>query len=1070
MLLCILLLPISILATNLNCADSSCSSCTSGYLFNSVCCLLMCPTGYTQSSAPNTCALTTTTSPTPLFTLNFFSLIDLTASTLGDFSTITSTPFNTFPSSSAPLPTKSQGFYFTNGLSLKSTQNWVLSPAFTLNSMVRLISYGVIFEVDISSTPVLTIEITGECYFVTAVLTSSSTGTSSSQTSHTCNSKPSAYTSWVSLQATASQLSIGFQISFPDGIHTFAGYELQEQSASTNYYVGASASTTATFTGFVYMMEFYNSVVSGFYMITPPYKDNSQQYSDSGYVVHACSTGCPSGPWCVRGSDCGICFAESCGMCTGYSLAQCTSCVGTGTVPECGAIGLNCATGGVFSCTVCSGTYYLTGGLCINTPSGTLGSSDPFVDIDFSEFEQYYGERFYSGASDATYSPYNSPESDDPIAVSFRGLYFNGSMKLTSTTIIALNYELSISFWSLSSSLGIIFDSSYLQVYSFSCASLTLSNPQDTKWVTTGECTFSSYAWVFTLLSLSFSTDVTSAGLSINNGVSSTISFSGYAFYDSPSIPLIGPTFTGFLTGLTLWQTASVSSSSQYDICGSGQFGSCLWTCGLTSYFNSYLSQCEYCDDSCTSGCGTWGSCNACISLLCSSCTSYSEVCSVPSTSAACLGDLIFSSFSGKCCPSYCSDCLGPESTDCLTCSSGYIYGSGCVASCPSGYSASSSGGMCCLNPCADCLSDLTNCISCIAGYYLYDCACVQECPTGYTASTSGICCELPCSDCSSSSPATCTACIDGYTYSENTCTLASGSGSAIADCDTAYTDSVGITTCVTCTSPNLLPGSTCACDCSSGYQSSSAAGICCDISCDDCTGSSTACSPCSHHYIPYGTICRKTAPTGYTLDGKGTAFCLSPCSDCNSIGHCTQCAVGYYLHGPSCVSVCPSGYSSSTAGNLCCASPCGDCYNNLDECLACVSGYYYFGEGCLKICPYGYTGSSSSNMCCISPCDSCSGSPSTCLSCISGYYLYESFCINPCPSGYSADPFSNICCMSPCLTCSGTSISCASCISGYYLYESVCSTTCPLGYSAVIGLGICCTINCASCSTTSPS
>ena len=96
--------------------------------------------------------------------------------------------------------------------------------------------------------------------------------------------------------------------------------------------------------------------------------------------------------------------------CTGYSLAECTACTDTTkTPPECGVIGRNCVSGGVFSCTLCQSNFQLIDGLCIYPPYGynPLTLITPVVDAKFDEFAQYYGGIFGSGADSSTYSPLN---------------------------------------------------------------------------------------------------------------------------------------------------------------------------------------------------------------------------------------------------------------------------------------------------------------------------------------------------------------------------------------------------------------------------------------------------------------------------------------------------------------------------------------------------------------------------------------------------------------------------------------------------------------------------------------
>lgn len=77
-----------------------------------------------------------------------------------------------------------------------------------------------------------------------------------------------------------------------------------------------------------------------------------------------------------------------------------------------------------------------------------------------------------------------------------------------------------------------------------------------------------------------------------------------------------------------------------------------------------------------------------------------------------------------------------------MTCPSGFLYGSKCVTSCPSGYVASNGKCIGCDPNCAQCSSsDTSRCITCTSPYYLYNNVCYKSCPYGYIPDTLGIQC-----------------------------------------------------------------------------------------------------------------------------------------------------------------------------------------------------------------------------------------------------------------------------------------------------------------------------------------
>ena len=128
-------------SSNINCASSSCSSCTSGYLYKSLSCLPLCPSGYTSSS--NSCAPSANLN---LFFLNFYEFLDYGATFIDNFSHPSNLPFKENGKAS-PIPTKDRGFYFTTTSALVSSLNTIMAPDFNLRFIIKITSNGNIFQV-----------------------------------------------------------------------------------------------------------------------------------------------------------------------------------------------------------------------------------------------------------------------------------------------------------------------------------------------------------------------------------------------------------------------------------------------------------------------------------------------------------------------------------------------------------------------------------------------------------------------------------------------------------------------------------------------------------------------------------------------------------------------------------------------------------------------------------------------------------------------------------------------------------------------------------------------------------
>ena len=123
-----------------NIIDSSgeiCTECESGYkLYESKVCLEICPYGFVDEG-------TFCTKDDPLvINVDLSAHTKWTATTVGNFKTLNDLPFND-DSEGSPIPTKDQGFYFSNQDSrLVSVDNRPNAPDFVLSMWVYPLDYG----------------------------------------------------------------------------------------------------------------------------------------------------------------------------------------------------------------------------------------------------------------------------------------------------------------------------------------------------------------------------------------------------------------------------------------------------------------------------------------------------------------------------------------------------------------------------------------------------------------------------------------------------------------------------------------------------------------------------------------------------------------------------------------------------------------------------------------------------------------------------------------------------------------------------------------------------------------
>ena len=770
------------------------------------------------------------------------------------------------------------------------------------------------------------------------------------------------------------------------------------------------------------------------------------------FTATQCPIGCTStGSWCIRGTSCNYCYSDNCAVCNGYSLQECTKCTDSQySIPECGLVGLNCQTGGLFSCTNC-GTFTLIDGLCLESPfeynPNTLNA--PVVDAQFDTFKMYY-DVFSSGADPTTYSPWNmgAGTDSDPIAVKSRGLYFDATNYLTASVYIVLNYKFTISIWSLAISDGIVYTNGSIDLYSSSCASLYLSSVVTIKWVSSGLCISEDSAWVFTQLSVGFSSATTSLSISINQVLSTTVSFNGYAFYDYYSTyPLVGNGFSGFVYRIAIWQTDSVITDTQYSVCGSISGASCLWTCDYGYYYNEYLQACMPCETTCADLCSTWGTCAQCSQTTCSTCTNFNASCYADTPQGQCISGLIFNE-NGKCCATHCTDCYGASAASCLACVNGhYLLGTSCVSECSLGFSVSGNSCVASVNPYIVLSLDViqSKVIDSASGIVFTSGSPANFYPTvntnnpvptvqrGYYFTTYSSLASPKVNICYNF-----TAIM--FVYMQGTGQLFNGGGHSLLH--TSAIDSnkwivMGITSWL-----NINQTLTTQVQYSGTINSPVTHG--------------TLKTSTSVHGIMYiGDSPSHISFTGFvwslkiysSVENASTLFAQT-CIVAGNANCLWACDFNQYFAGAIC-SACGSDCSNSVCRR---GSDCALCINSLctvcedyRTCTSCVANAEVNSESVCE-CSAGYYWDSLSETCsmCDSLCQRCTGP--TLNDCYCGENSYQEGYQCICNEGYTMDNAVCLACDYRCLTCSGlTYYDCLSCSA--FLMETVCLPKCPLGY-----------------------
>ena len=1075
-------------SSNINCADSSCSSCTTGYLYNSLSCLPLCPTGFIQTSSPNTC---TASSSQSLFYLNFWEFRQFGVSSIGNFQHPGGLLFDD-SQHLTPIPTNERGFYFASTSRLVSTSSYVLGPDLTLRFCIRIKADGTIFEASSG----------GISYFKLAAVSGTVTAywylTSTSGSAGHSLSLYAYQTYWATAVFNSAQASGTFTMNMPGySTTTISGFEFRGQYSNMLYYFGGVTSGDS-FTGFFHEIYVDNSVITEYNLYDPYVLCEYNEYFNAAGQCAAC-TGCSeTWPWCAR-PGCTVCYSSACTSCTGFGYDFCDSCSTSAVAPDC-VLGLHCAAGSrVFSCTSCLSGYSLIDGLCLVLPyaydSSTLTS--PIIDITFSIFEQYYGVAFQSGSNPSTWAPFHTPDTDDPFPVKNRGLYFDGSYKyLITTGNFVLNYKWSVAMWIYPQKYSILLYTSALTIY-IGYATIRISNPDDV-WSPSSYNFENTYdIWMFSVYAVNFASNTVSMTYTQDETSVSVLSVDGYAFYDPGSLMTIGQystyniqNYQGFIYSITIWQDYVTDLTSHYNICGTGLGSSCIWNCGLTQYYNSYEALYLNCDSSCTDGCAAAGTCTQCLYPGCSSCTDYSSTCTT-TNSSPCLSGYTLSTTLLNCCNPACGDCYGAFSYNCVACSgSNFLLGQICVSVCPIGYTVVGSECYVNVNPFIDLMLDaIEDEVAETAGGIIFGTgADTNFYPNGessdpipamnrgyYFTSTSYM--YTP----SLTIPYSFTMIFyikhltGGSLLSQSSLTI-STSGSTTFKISSVITASF------------------------SSLPSTDWRVIVFNLS-TDLYGTTTASFTSTQDSISSSS----TAPNTIFLDTSAplvlgapsssfTGFiyifqmCIYPettaslsatmCTSSSQTSCLWNCDITHYLSGTSCTACsnsCTGGCVRSTDCNLCSDLLCSVCSSFTAVCSTCITtaalvanvcvcnnNYYLYSANSCLACAVG-TFSVGGAACggCDASCLACAVSSTTCTSCNANASLVGNSCT--CNAGYYFNGNSCAACYATCSACTGPGSSqCSSCISNAVLTVGVC--TCGTSYFVMGNTCLACAATCKDC------
>ena len=657
------------------CLDSSCTSCTQGYLYRNHKCLALCPTGYTTSGK-----ICNESSSTLLFSMTTGIPLAFNSRSVNFFYHPSGLEFRD-PGKLSPIMTKDRGLYFTSQSTLVSNTSWILSPNFVISYSLRVINEGVVFKITHGNQVILELSASPTTFSSKIFVYSSSLNT-------TVNLNTIHLDQWVILNFYVNQLSSVLRVIINDKDLYLDKYEFRSQIKSLKYTFGDS--TSYSFTGFLYD-GFFNNYYENYKNI---YFSEIMCGYNEYYFNEAClpcSPSCSDWPWCTR-SSCNICYYPSCNSCSDFLISSCTSC-SSNTVPYC-ELGSNCAEGTELICNTCENGFVNIKGVCVLSPYKYDSSNliTPVINTKFNEFKQFY-DIFQSGNNSLTYLPFNNGDKDDPNPIKGRGMNFiSGEVNyLRSSTKIIIGPEFTIAVWIYAHKNGYFFEKDTIKWFTNGKFMIELSSKEESSLINSLNLPESLWKWRFFSISTKIDSSSTYFYLKRDTYYLLTHIVKGRFFYDTDSYAYVGnyqaSSFFGMIYSITIWQTFINDFSNEYEPCGLGLGITCIGTCGPNHYYSEMEKGCRNCNINCNKGCGTFGTCIQCIQVNCTNCSSYEKdsIC-YKYGNTYCEKGLKISS-RGECCSPSCLTCYGQLSFKCYSClSKDILLGTVCTSSCPLGF------------------------------------------------------------------------------------------------------------------------------------------------------------------------------------------------------------------------------------------------------------------------------------------------------------------------------------------------------------------------------------------------
>ena len=412
------------------------------------------------------------------------------------------------------------------------------------------------------------------------------------------------------------------------------------------------------------------SAVNGIDTSYLPFKDppncGFNQFWDAGCFT--CNSSCGTWPWCIRNTDCNICYNNLMPNCYGYgpndtNISYSSYC----KIFQC----LECYTS--TNCIKAIKDFFVVSYLEFGGEYYTYVTNELLISME----ENSVSYMMQSGSNTST-DYFNNPDHDDYIPVACRGFYFNAGTFGQTRQLEVIPSSFTLYSWIKGYSGSAVSKGKKLQLQYDGSLSIQLSNLDLTVNTTYSFAGGLSSNWHYVIYNVSYFFYDTTITPYYDSICGTAITYNNSVFRDNWSYLVIGKNLTSNYTGFVMlvcftnYQSSlSINSFSKFSSSGCGR----MIECSLNQH---PTSSCSNCSSSCTTGCYIQNSCGPCLDINCKECWSsiYCDICNAN-----------YTAYHGFCYSSRGSCSNNTLGFGCTDCAPGYYYLDGlCVPVCPTGY------------------------------------------------------------------------------------------------------------------------------------------------------------------------------------------------------------------------------------------------------------------------------------------------------------------------------------------------------------------------------------------------